>query len=78
MAAKRHGITTVIIPQDNVRDLEEIDPTVRAALRFVPVERVDQVFAEVFAAPLVLEEKEEKIAAFAPVKRESADAALRQ
>ena len=78
MAAKRHGITTVLIPRDNERDLEEIDLTVRAALRFVPVEKVDQVFAEVFVDPIVREEKEEKIAAFAPVKREGADAVLRQ
>jgi ATP-dependent Lon protease len=43
MAAKRSGITTVFIPADNVKDLEEIDQTVRASLRFVPVEEVDQV-----------------------------------
>ena len=79
MAAKRHGITTVLIPKDNERDLEEIDQTVRAALRFVPVERVDQVFAEVFADPsAVHEEREEPIAAFAPVKRENTETALRQ
>lgn len=46
MAALRNGIGTVLIPKDNVRDLEEIDQTVRAALKFVPVETVDQVFAE--------------------------------
>lgn len=45
MAALRNGIPTVLIPRDNVRDLEEIDQTVRAALRFIPVETVDQVFA---------------------------------
>ncbi|MBQ6205692.1 MAG: endopeptidase La [Oscillospiraceae bacterium] len=44
MAAKRSGIHTVLIPKDNVRDLEEIDQTVRAALRFIPVETVDEVF----------------------------------
>ena len=46
MAAKRHGITTVIIPAENEKDLEEIDQTVRAALRFVPVSQADQVLAE--------------------------------
>ena len=75
MAAKRNGITTVLIPKANERDLEEIDQTVRAALRFVPVETVDQVFAEVFVEPPV---REEKIAAFASVKRETSEAALRQ
>ena len=76
MAAKRHGIQTVFIPKDNVRDLEEIDQTVRAALHFVPVENVDQVFAEVFVNPPKREEKSG--AAFTPVKREGGDAALRQ
>ena len=46
MAAKRSGITTVFIPRDNVKDLEEIDQTVRAALRFIPVDQVEQVLAE--------------------------------
>ena len=43
MAALRHGIKTVIIPQDNVKDLEEIDQTVRKALNFVPVRSADTV-----------------------------------
>ena len=43
MAALRNGVRTVIIPQDNVRDLEEIDQTVRAALHFVPVTTVDDL-----------------------------------
>ncbi len=46
MAAYRSGICTVILPADNEKDLEEIDPTVRAGLRFVPVDQVDQVLAE--------------------------------
>ena len=43
MAAFRNGIKTVIIPADNGKDLEEIDQTVRKALRFILVERADQV-----------------------------------
>ena len=46
MAAYRNGIRTVIVPADNEKDLEEIDPTVKAGLRFVTVEQVDQVLAE--------------------------------
>ncbi len=49
MAAYRNGITTVILPADNEKDLEEIDKTVRAGLRFVPVEQVDAVLAEALA-----------------------------
>ncbi len=43
MAALRHGIETVIIPRDNERDLEEIDPVVRKALNFVAVQTIDTV-----------------------------------
>ncbi len=46
MAALRNGIKTVIIPADNLKDLEEIDQTVRAALQFIPVEQVDSVLAQ--------------------------------
>ncbi|MBD5162666.1 MAG: endopeptidase La [Oscillibacter sp.] len=46
MAAKRNGIKTVLIPKENLRDLAEIDPVVREALRFVPAESVDTVLAE--------------------------------
>ena len=43
MAALRHGISTVIIPKDNERDLEEIDQTVRKSLNFVVASTVDTV-----------------------------------
>ena len=36
MAAYRAGVKTVIIPQDNLPDLEDIDPVVKEALTFVP------------------------------------------
>lgn len=43
MAAFRHGITTVIIPKDNEKDLSQIDQTVRNALHFVVADTVDTV-----------------------------------
>lgn len=43
MAALRHGISTVIIPKDNSRDLEEIDPVVRKALNFITAETIETV-----------------------------------
>ena len=46
MAAYRSGIKTVILPEENRKDLEEIDQTVRSALHFVPVEQVDAVLSE--------------------------------
>lgn len=43
MAALRAGVHTVIIPEDNVADLNEIDQTVRASLHFVSTDRVDKI-----------------------------------
>ena len=43
MAALRYGVSTVVIPEDNRRDLEEIDPLVRKSLNFVCVSSVDAV-----------------------------------
>ncbi len=43
MAAMRSGIKTVIIPADNLPDLEEIDQTVRRALHFVTAEHIDNI-----------------------------------
>ena len=45
MAALRHGIKTVIIPQANAKDLEEIDQTVRRSLNFITVSHVDAVLS---------------------------------
>lgn len=36
MAALRNGMRTVILPADNLSDLEDIDQTVRNALHFIP------------------------------------------
>ena len=46
MAAYRAGMTTVCIPKTNLPDLEQVDPTVREKLRFVPCEAVDEVLRE--------------------------------
>ena len=43
MAAMRHGVRTVIIPKDNERDLNDIDPTVRKALNFITAQTIDVV-----------------------------------
>lgn len=45
MAALRNGMRTVILPAENVSDLEEIDQTVRSALHFIPAEHVDEVLS---------------------------------
>ena len=72
MAALRNGIGTVLIPKDNVRDLEEIDQTVRSALKFLPVETIDQVFA----AALVPQPEAAREEHYAPIGLEKAEAAV--
>ena len=49
MAALRTGITTVIIPSENEKDLAEIDQTVRSALNFVTTDHVDKILDVAFA-----------------------------
>ena len=43
MAALRYGISTVIIPEENRRDLDEIDQTVRNSLNFITAKTMDTV-----------------------------------
>ena len=43
MAAHRCGITTIVIPTANVKDLDDVPATVKESVNFVPVERVSQV-----------------------------------
>ena len=43
MAALRASVTTVIIPTENEKDLEDIDQSVRSALNFVSTDHVDKV-----------------------------------
>ena len=43
LAAHRGGITTVIIPEENVKDLQDIPENVKNHLEIVPVKWIDQV-----------------------------------
>ena len=69
MAAYRNGITTVILPADNEKDLEEIDQTVRAGLRFVTVEQVDTVLAEALSLNLTCNDNEQHQVVVSPTSR---------
>ncbi len=52
LAALRGGIVTVLIPQDNVKDLAEIPANIREELEIVPVSHVDQVLERALVSPL--------------------------
>ena len=43
IAAHRSGLKTIIIPKENVRDLDEIPQSVKEELEIIPVERVEEV-----------------------------------
>ena len=49
LAAHRAGIRTVLIPKENVRDLELVPEHVRTDLEIIPVERMDEVLDLAFA-----------------------------
>ena len=44
LAAQRAGIATVILPSRNEADLEDVPEELRKGMRFVPVDRVEQVW----------------------------------
>ncbi len=53
LAALRGGITTVLIPAENEKDLAEIPDNVKQGLQIVPVSHVDEVIERAFARPIV-------------------------
>jgi ATP-dependent Lon protease len=43
LAALRGGIKTVLIPEENTKDLDEIADSIKSGLEIVPVSRMDEV-----------------------------------
>ncbi len=71
LAALRGGITTVLIPEENVKDLEEIPENVKRDLTIIPVATVDEVLKHALTrAPEAVEWKEPKAPIAALVKPE--------
>ena len=48
MAAQRAGVRTVLIPRENVKDLEDVAEEVKEKLEIVPVKKITQVMKFVF------------------------------
>ena len=46
IAAKRSGITNVLIPKENLGDIEEIEANVLKNLNITPVENINEVLKE--------------------------------
>ena len=74
LAALRSGIKTVLIPEENVKDLADIPDNVKAGLEIVPVGTVDQVLARALVRPLTpIEWTEADDTVIAAVKVEDTD-----
>jgi ATP-dependent Lon protease len=59
LAALRGGIKTVLIPEENAKDLVEIPDSVKGGLDIVPVSRMDEVIARAMVrapVPIVWDE----------------------
>jgi ATP-dependent Lon protease len=52
LAALRGGITTVLIPQENEKDLADIPANILNGLKIVPVAHVDEVLRLALVGPL--------------------------
>ena len=52
LAALRGGIQTVLIPQENEKDLADIPASVKEALEIIPVAHVDEVLARALSQPM--------------------------
>ncbi|MAI49854.1 MAG: endopeptidase La [Rhodospirillaceae bacterium] len=60
LAAHRGGITTVLIPKDNEKDLVEIPDNVKKGLSIIPVSSVDEVLSEALTSvPVPIEWEED-------------------
>jgi ATP-dependent Lon protease len=66
LAALRGGIKTVLIPEDNVKDLQDIPENVKNGLEIVPVKWIDQVLDFALEAKPVPLSDEEVAAAALP------------
>ncbi|KQZ71493.1 DNA-binding protein [Sphingopyxis sp. Root214] len=53
LAALRGGIKTVLIPEENEKDLVEIPANITTGLKIIPVSHVDEVLAVALVSPVV-------------------------
>ena len=68
LAALRGGIKTVLIPEENAKDLQEIPDNVKSGLEIIPVKWIDQVLAVALERmPVPLSDEEVALAAAAAV-----------
>jgi len=71
LAALRSGVKTVLIPEENAKDLADVPENVKSALEIIPVSHMDEVLKHALVGPLTpiewREEDEAPITAAPPV-----------
>lgn len=76
LAALRGGIKTVLIPEENVKDLQEIPDNVKSGLEIVPVRWIDKVLEVALESkPVPLTDEEVAVVAPAPAEKAAASSA---
>jgi ATP-dependent Lon protease len=73
LAAQRGGIKTVLIPEENAKDLVEINESIKKGLDIVPVNRMDEVLERALMRkpePIVWDEEAAKLAEAAAAKEQ--------
>jgi ATP-dependent Lon protease len=77
LAALRGGIKTVLIPEENVKDLQEIPDNVKSGLEIVPVRWIDKVLEVALESkPVPLTDEEVAVVAPAPAEKAAASSAV--
>ncbi len=74
LAAQRGGIKTVLIPEENAKDLVEINESIKKGLEIIPVNRMDEVLARALVRapePITWDEEQAKLAEAAAAKEKS-------
>ena len=76
LAAARGGMKTVLIPEENAKDLVEISDTIKKGLEIIPVTRMDEVLARALVRtpqPIEWDEASAKLAAGTAAPEPAAD-----
>ncbi len=77
LAALRSGIKTVLIPQENAKDLADVPENVKSGLEIIPVTTVDDVLLRALTGPLTpIEWREEDQPILPATPAEEADGGL--
>ena len=73
LAALRSGVKTVLIPQENLKDLADIPDNVTSALEIIPVSNIDEVLTLALTKPLTPIDWIEPITLTPPTTPDSSD-----